>query len=320
MKAKLIACAAIFAFQASAIVHAAGEGWSTDFAAAQKEAVKSKKDLLIDFTGSDWCGWCIKLNEEVFSQQPFKDGVKDKFVLVELDYPRDKSKLTEATIEQNDELQKKYGVKGFPTILLTDSAGKPYARTGYQEGGPEKYVAHLDQLRAKKDARDEFFKSAESAEGVEKAKALQSALNAMALEDGMVEEFYGDVVEQLKAADPGDETGFVKAAARKEQLVKFQEELSKLAQGGDFDGALALVDKTIAEGGFEKDDTQQLMATRGMVFAQLKKFDEAIQAVDEAKAFAPESEMAPALDGFKKQLEEAKAKETGAEAKDPAAE
>ena len=73
---------------------AGGEGWTHDFEAAKKQAADENKDLLIDFIGSDWCGWCIKLNEEVFSHDEFKTGVKDKYVLVELDYPKDTSKLS----------------------------------------------------------------------------------------------------------------------------------------------------------------------------------------------------------------------------------
>src|SRR5690606_18384268 len=110
-----------------------------------------------------------------------KDGVKDKFVLVEIDFPRDKEKagITEEIAEQNNKLQEKYGIQGFPTIMLTDASGKPFAQTGYQPGGPEKYVEHLDTLRAKKAARDEAFAKAEKSDGVEKAKALVSALEAM---------------------------------------------------------------------------------------------------------------------------------------------
>ena len=85
----------------------------------KKQAAESNKDLLIDFTGSDWCGWCIKLHKEVFSQDAFKEGVKDKFVLVEIDFPKDKSKLSEETQKQNEELGEKYAVQGYPTILLT---------------------------------------------------------------------------------------------------------------------------------------------------------------------------------------------------------
>lgn len=301
-----LALITLFSTITSLSVMAGGEGWSADFAAAQKEAADSKKDLLIDFTGSDWCGWCIKLSEEVFSQQAFKDGVKDKFVLVELDYPNDKTKLSEATLKQNEELGKKYGVEGYPTILLCDAGGKPYAATGYEAGGPEAYVKHLDELRAKKSLADEAMKSAINSEGVAKAKALVAMLKGMALTDTMVENFYGDVIAQIKAADPDDETGFNKGALLKEKLGKFQKELSFFAQGDDFPGALALVDKTIKDGGFEKPEVQQMMATRGVIFAQMKKFDEALQAVDEAKAFDPDSDLAAGLDKFKDQLKAAK--------------
>ena len=299
-------CAALVALYCSGFAFAGGEGWSSDFAAARKEAAKSKKDLLIDFTGSDWCSWCIKLNKEVFSQEPFKAGVKDKFVLVELDYPQNKSKLAAETIKQNEELGKKYAVQGYPTILLTDADGKPFAATGYQAGGPEAYVKHLDELRAKKAARDESFAAAAKASGVDKAKALVAALAAMGLENNMVQEFYGDVAEQIKAADPKDETGFAKAAALKVRLATFQSELGACARKSDHDGALALVDKTLKEGGFGTEDTQQIMITRAMIFAQQKKYDEAFKAVDEAKAFAPDSELAAGIAGIKARLEAGK--------------
>jgi len=310
----------LFSVVTSLSALAGGEGWTSDFAAAQKQAADAGKDLLIDFTGSDWCGWCIKLDEEVFSEQAFKDGVKDKFVLVELDFPNDKSKLNEATQKQNAELEEKYGVKGYPTILLCDAGGKPYASTGYKEGGPEEYVKHLEELRAKKAKADEALKQANASEGVEKAKALVAMLEAMELTDTMIENFYGDVATQIKAADPTDETGFIKAAETKAKLTKFQEELSSFAQEDNFPGALELVNKTINEGGFATDEVQQMIATRAMIFAQMKKFDEALKSLDEAKALAPESETAAQIDVFREKLAAAKAQETGTQEEKPAAE
>lgn len=311
MKSILKTCVALAALYLSGIAFAGGEGWSSDFAASKKLAAESKKDLLIDFTGSDWCGWCIKLQKEVFSQDPFKNGVKDKFVLVELDYPQDKSKLSAATIKQNEELGEKYAVQGYPTILLCDADGKPFAATGYEKGGPEAYVKHLDKLRAKKAMRDEAFASAEKLDGVPKAKALVAALDAMNLEDIMVANFYGDVVQQIKSADPGDETGFTKAAVAKERLANFEKELGGFAEKKDFDGALGLLDRTLKDGGFPPEETQKMVLTKAMIFAQQKKFDEALKTVDEAKTLAPESEIAGNLDQFKAQIETAK-KEAGA--------
>lgn len=299
-------CAALVAIHGAAF--AGGEGWTSDFAAAKKEAAEAKKDLLVDFTGSDWCGWCIKLNDEVFKKDPFKAGVKDTFVLVEVDFPQDKSKLSEETQKQNKELGEKYAVQGYPTILLCDAEGLPYATTGYKKGGPETYVEHLNELRASKAKRDEAFASAEKAEGVEKAKALIAALDAMGLNDGLVSNFYGDIAKQIVAADPKDETGFAKKAADAKRLADFQGALEELASKNDMDGALALVNKTIKEGGFSTEETQQMMMTRAVIYAQQTKFDEALKAVDEAIAVAPESEMIPGIEGFKNRIEDGKKK------------
>jgi thioredoxin-related protein len=307
MKLTHINCAALVALHCSVSAFAAGEGWTTDYAAAKKDAAENKKDLLIDFTGSDWCGWCIKLNEEVFQHDPFKTGVKDDFVLVELDFPRDKSKQSDEVKAQNEELNKKYAVQGFPTILLADAEGRPYAKTGYQAGGPEKYVAHLDELRAKKTARDEAFATAEKSTGVDKAKALVAALKAMDLEDAMVSNFYGEVVASIKEADPKDETGFVADLAMKEKMEKFQAELNSFGQKQDHEGALAVVENALKEGGFTKEDTQRIALTKAMIFAQTGKIDEALEAVDAAKELAPESELAGRMDGMKAQLNQMKA-------------
>lgn len=302
---------ALAVLHCSGFVLAGGEGWISDFAAAKKQAAETKKDLLVDFTGSDWCAWCIKLNEEVFSKEPFKAGVKDKFVLVEIDFPNDKSKLKEETIRQNEELRTKYAIPGFPRILLCDAEGRPFAVTGYQNGGPEAYVKSLDELRARKTARDEGFSKAAKSSGVEKARALVAALSAMGLEDELVSNFYGDVAGQIKAADPNDETGFAKASATKGRLAAYQGELNGFARRKDFNGALDLVDKTLKEGGFDRELTLQIMMTRAMVLGDLKRFDDAIKAVDEAKAFAPDSQIIPSIEIFRARLVATKGKATG---------
>jgi protein disulfide-isomerase len=123
--------------------------WLTDFAAAKKMALEKNIPILIDFSGSDWCGWCVKLDKEVFGEKSFKDYAAKELVLFMADYPRAKPQ-TEAVKAQNQELMKKFGVRGFPTILLIDAEGKELGRTGYQAGGPDKYVEHLKELLKKK--------------------------------------------------------------------------------------------------------------------------------------------------------------------------
>jgi thioredoxin-related protein len=89
----------------------ASEGWETDFEKAKATAKAENKHILIDFSGSDWCGWCIKLDKEVFSQPAFKDYAKENLVLVLADFPRDKSNQSDALQKQNDKLSKEYGVR-----------------------------------------------------------------------------------------------------------------------------------------------------------------------------------------------------------------
>jgi protein disulfide-isomerase len=122
-------------------------GWLNDYKKAQEEAKANKKFLLLDFTGSDWCGWCIKFDKEVLSQPQFKDYARDNLVLVELDFPRRKQQSAELQ-KQNRELAQHYEVFGFPTIIVLNSDGqKLWQFDGYFPGGPEAFIAQLQKLR-----------------------------------------------------------------------------------------------------------------------------------------------------------------------------
>lgn len=114
---------------------------------AKLQAAQEGKDILLKFTGSDWCPGCIRLDNEVFGTQFFKQEVTKYFILVVLDFPRDQSMLSWQAIRQNEKLYREYGVPGLPTVILTDADGREYARTGYRMGGPEKYLQHLQELR-----------------------------------------------------------------------------------------------------------------------------------------------------------------------------
>lgn len=119
--------------------------WLTDFEKAKKEAAEKNLPILVDFSGSDWCGWCIRLDEEVFSERKFQSYAKKNLVLFLADFPRQK-KLKDDVKEQNEALAKKYGVRGYPTVLLLDANGEVLGRTGYKQGGPEAYVEHIKEL------------------------------------------------------------------------------------------------------------------------------------------------------------------------------
>jgi len=116
--------------------------WEENLETALQKAKTENKAVLVNFTGSDWCIWCKRLSAEVFQQKEFEAYAKDNLVLVMLDFPKD-IKQSQETKEYNNKLAQKYGIQGFPTILLIDGQGKLVAQTGYQPGGAAKYVEHI---------------------------------------------------------------------------------------------------------------------------------------------------------------------------------
>jgi len=202
MKTPIIAVLSAVALAASSL---AAEGWLVDFEKAKAQAAAEKKDLLLDFTGSDWCSWCIRLRKEVFEEEAFKKVAPGQFILVELDFPQDTSKQPEAVRKQNEALREAFGIEGYPSIVLADASGRPYAQTGYQKGGGLAYLKHLDELRGKVKLRDASFKRAEGAAGLEKAKALQEGLAE--LPEGLVAAHYKSTLQEIRALDPADTLG-----------------------------------------------------------------------------------------------------------------
>ena len=180
--------------------------WTDNFETAKIAASREEKDLLLHFTGSDWCPWCIKLEKEVFSRETFKKDAPKHFILVDIDFPKSKEQ-SEKIKKQNRELEKGYQVEGFPTIVLTDPKGRPYARTGYQEGGPDNFLNHLQELRTLKIKRDALFEKAENAKGIEKAKLFDQALNLLKSNGVNTLHEYRDIVDKIMEYDKDNKAG-----------------------------------------------------------------------------------------------------------------
>lgn len=275
---------------------AGGEGWTHDYEQAKATAANDGKDLLLDFTGSDWCGWCIKLNDEVFSKDAFKDYAKANLVLVELDFPRDKSKLTEETMAQNARLKNEFSIRGYPTIILTDAQGRPYAQTGYQRGGPEAYVEHLEQLKQTRVTRDEHFAAAEKATGAEKAKHLHEGLKAVG--DELALNHYQPTINQIIELDADNTAGL---KSHYETLAKARE-YEKTLQGimmasrQDPKGALEQVDKLLKEEGLPAKTKQMGLVVKSQIqMFSLKDKDSAKKTLLQAIEADPDSDIADQL-------------------------
>jgi len=119
--------------------------WLIDVPAAKEQAKRENKFVLLDFTGSDWCGWCIKLKAEVFDQRAFAEFAKSNLVLVEVDFPHHKL-MTMAQKDMNGQLAATYHVTGYPTIVVLDQDGQQAGRLGYVEGGPGAFLKELERV------------------------------------------------------------------------------------------------------------------------------------------------------------------------------
>jgi thioredoxin-related protein len=121
--------------------------WLTDFAAAQQKAKAGHKSLLLDFTGSDWCGWCMKLDREIFATPEFREFADKNLVLVKVDFPRQHPQSA-AEQAQNQQLAAQYQVQGFPTLVVLNSDGHQAGTLGYMRGGPQPFLKALAELIA----------------------------------------------------------------------------------------------------------------------------------------------------------------------------
>ena len=126
----------------------AGE-WLTNYDQALSQAKSQNKQLLMDFTGSDWCGWCIKLDKEVFLLPEFKSYADQNLVLLQVDFPRQKT-LPQSEKDQNSQLAVKFKVEGYPTIVVLNPDGSKAGELGYVEGGPKAFIATLAKEAPKK--------------------------------------------------------------------------------------------------------------------------------------------------------------------------
>jgi len=137
----LLACCA--AFQ----IGAAETQWLTDVPQAVAQAKKDNKMVLLDFTGSDWCGWCIKFKKEALDTQEFKDYADKGLVLVEVDFPNKKPQ-TDDLKKANKALAAQYKVDGYPTFVVLNKDGKEIGRQeGYKPGGAKAFIAELDGFK-----------------------------------------------------------------------------------------------------------------------------------------------------------------------------
>ena len=139
----------VFALCLGISTFASGKQWMTNLDEAMKLSNKSGKPILVEFSGSDWCPPCKSLNKNVFTKKEFLNFAKKNLILVLMDFPRYKAQ-TNKQKKYNNNIARKYGIRGFPTVLLLDSKGKIIVTVNLR-GNVKKYIEFLkSKMPAKK--------------------------------------------------------------------------------------------------------------------------------------------------------------------------
>jgi len=154
----------------------ASDNWTTDLPAALDQAAKEQKLVLVDFNGSDWCAPCITLKSKVFDTEEFQAYAKDKFILVDIDLPRNKE-ISPELLETNQALIAQYGVQGFPSVYVMNPQGIVVG--GFVGGNDSVSVvkAFLDVTIVDADKLKGLIEHAATLTGSELAKALHAVYN-----------------------------------------------------------------------------------------------------------------------------------------------
>lgn len=222
---------------AAIVVPAFAAEWMTDLNAARTKAAAENKAVLVDFTGSDWCGFCIRLKKKVFDTPEFEAYAADKFVLVEIDVPRDVNRVGGPdNYAKNQTLCQQYKVSGFPTIMVLSADNKVLG--GFVGG-----QASLEATRVPLDtalANGRKLAAAANLQGVEKAKALMEVYKSL---PGDLQAAAADMQKEIAELDPENTTGIQALIAETQLMQNLEKELQEA--GRDTDKALALVDAAL---------------------------------------------------------------------------
>lgn len=192
--------------------------WTMDFDAAKKVAADKKLPLLLNFTGSDWCGWCKLMDKGVFAKDEWKKYAGENVVLVTLDFPKDKSIVPGKYVERNNDLKTKFAVRGYPSYVILDSDGE--TKIGQLGAGrdktPESFIAEFEAVVRLSPANVEAYVK----ENPDKADAFKAAIKG-------VDDAKKALSDWIKTRPERNEENTKKFEAFQKAIKAAQDELSK---------------------------------------------------------------------------------------------
>lgn len=288
---------------------AAAARWQTNMARVLETAQKGNRTVLVEFTGADWCPPCQHLRSQVFPTDLFADYVREhKLLLVELDFPRDAQKLSEEQKVQNEEWRRRFGVTSFPTVVVTDAKGRPFAVVNGASATPQEYLERLDKELERKQRAEAALAEAKSRVGKERAEAEDAAIRYLPAAWRVLHE---EVVQDIIDNDPEDSLGYKRqreetrlTAEQMQQLEARFREFSGKGKPVEQDAALEMALSLLEDDAWLPIPRFFINKFLSDSYAIKGDVDNTLKYMKAAVAAAPESDEARRLMPWVKNLEE----------------
>lgn len=293
----------------------ASEAWSTNPAEAMQQAASQKKGVMLEFTGSDWCGACIMQKKQALSLPRVQEGIARSFIPVELDFPR-KKQQDEQTKASLEIYKKSYDITGFPTLVFADAQGRPvHTVIGYNN--PDQVMQDAEKAaEALKTQQSLMDKLAGQLTDQQRRDTLVQLLKTVP--QSSISTFYKPALEELAKLDPEAASGIRAGLERKELLKAQREALFKMFRQNNLftlmeqkpDEALSMLDGYMSKDGLLPEIKQTILLTKANLLIQQNRVNEVEQPLKEAVALLPDSSDGQVCSSLLKNLPELK-KERG---------
>lgn len=272
----------------------ASETWSTSPAEAMQQAAAQNKGVMLEFTGSDWCGACIMQKKQALSLPEIQTAISRSFIPVELDYPRKKQQdaQTKTSLET---YKKSYGITGFPTLVFADAQGRPvHTVVGY--ANPAQVMQDTKKAAEALNTQQSLTnKLAEKLTDQQRRDTLVQLLKTVP--QSSIRTFYKPALAELEKLDPQDASGILAKLHRDDLLHAqklewtdtFRKKNVHILADQNPDEALSIMDSYLKKNGLLPEVKQAVLMQKVYLLMQQNRVNELEQPLKEGVALLPES-------------------------------
>ena len=275
-----------------------------DMESALAQAAEQKKNVFVDFTGTDWCTACIHLRSKIIESATFEKAYGDDFILVSVDFPRSPELVAQIPDDEKrrrENLLTSYRIAGLPGVVLMDADGMPYEIINGTRRTVEDYLPLMEAGLQKRAARDAAFAKAATLEGMAKAQALAEGLNVLPV---ACRDKYSKEIDLINAADTENTLGFKGMGSESTKRIKQTEELRALIatfrgklSPEDMKASIEKLDAFLAQPGLCPEVRQEALSAKGDSYAFLRDLMNMYKCYKEALEAAPDSRAAKRIRG-----------------------